>query len=179
MPEELVKQVIDNKPKSTGRGGKHNFPNAQPPEDPEDVQRVLSSCLRWYDVGSVKVTTDDEVEQRTRQYFQECLNSRERPTVECYCMALGYTRQTINEWEHGNGRRADIIKKAKEFLASYDAGLVAVGKLNPVPYIFRAKNYYGMRDTQDIVVTPNNPVGGAEDTPEIAQKYLESAQTDL
>lgn len=33
--------------------------------------------------------------------------------------------------------------------------MVNEGKLNPVTYIFRSKNYYGMRDQQEYVLTPN------------------------
>ena len=62
------------------------------------------------------------------------------------------------------------IKRAKEFLASYDANMVATGKLNPVPYIFRAKNYYGMRDQQEYVLTPNHPLDSAN-VDEVANKY--------
>ena len=34
--------------------------------------------------------------------------------------------------------------------------MVTEGKINPVVYIFRAKNYFGMKDQQDLVLTPNN-----------------------
>jgi hypothetical protein len=48
-----------------------------------------------------------------------------------------------------------VVRRAKDFIAAYDARMVSDGKLNPVTYIFRAKNYYDMKDTQDVVVTPN------------------------
>jgi hypothetical protein len=161
--------------KKTGRGGKYNFPSTIPPEDPEDVRQVLSECLHWYEVGNKRAVTDDEIEERTIEFFKHCVDIGERPTVEKYALALGYVRTTINEWERGNNaspRRMDIIKKAKEVLASYDAGMVSNGKLNPVPYIFRAKNYYGMKDNQDITITPNNPITDVNPA-DIVQKYEE------
>lgn len=166
----------DNKIVKTGRGGKYNFPSTVEPEDPSVVVEALQDCLYWYDKGSVsKAVTDDEIETRTREYFERCLNRGERPTVESYALALGYTRQSLNEWEHGknaSARKVDIIKRAKEFLASYDARMVTAGKLNPVPYIFRAKNYYGMKDQVDIIATPG---GTLADVPadEIVNKYKE------
>ena len=54
--------------------------------------------------------------------------------------------------------RRNLIKKAKEFLASFDAQLVQEGKVNPTTYIFRAKNYFGLKDQQEYVLTPNNPL---------------------
>ena len=69
-----------------------------------------------------------------------------------------------------------MIKKAKEILAGMDAELVSTGKIPQVTYIFRAKNFFGMRDQTDLVVTPNNPLGEATSATEIAQKYAELPQ---
>lgn len=80
----------------------------------------------------------------------------------------------MNEWKNGlhcDADRSNIIKKAFDALAAYDAGMATEGKMNPVPYIFRAKNYYGMRDQTDLVVTPNNPLGEVQDPDTIAEKY--------
>jgi hypothetical protein len=40
-------------------------------------------------------------------------------------------------------------------LKTFDAKLVISGKLNFLAYCFRAKNYYGMVDKQEMVLTPN------------------------
>ena len=68
--------------------------------------------------------------------------------------------------------RQKVIKKAKETLACFDAGLVAAGKMNPVPYIFRAKNYYGMTDQQQLVIEPKTNISDVS-ADEIAAKYNE------
>ena len=52
-----------------------------------------------------------------------------------------------------------MIKQAKEMLAAMDADLVSNNKIPQVTYIFRAKNFFGMKDQTDVVITPNNPVG--------------------
>lgn len=159
-----------------GRGGKYNFPNSVQPENPEDVKEALGSVLYWMKRGiDNKPATDDEVEDRVLEYVTTCYETGQRMTVEKLALALGVTRSTLYDWETGHtqsARRSDIIKKAKESIAAYDADMVAKGKLNPVPYIFRAKNYYGMKDNQDITITPNNPI---TDIPaeEIAAKYQE------
>lgn len=162
--------------KRTGRGGKYNFPNAIPPdsESKEDIQRVLSDTLKWYDRGAERPTTDDGILERSREYFQECINNGVRPTVEAYCLALGYARQTVNDWKHGtscSAARTDIIKKAFDVFATFDAGMAANNKLNPVLYFFRAKNYYDMRDQQDLIITPKQPLGGDITADDVAAKY--------
>ena len=49
------------------------------------------------------------------------------------------------------------------------------GKINPVTGIFWQKNYDGMKDQSEVVLTPNNPLGDSKDTEALKQKYLEAA----
>jgi DNA-binding XRE family transcriptional regulator len=80
------------------------------------------------------------------------------PTVENLANCLGVTRVTLWEWENGEYRAPfdpNLIKRAKHLIATYDAEMVSSGKLNPVVYIFRGKNYYGLKDQQEYIVTPN------------------------
>lgn len=162
--------------KLTGRGGKYNFPSSVPPEDENDVRQALTSVMQWYEIGKTKPANPEEWEQRTDFFFTACINNGQRPTWEKYCLCMGYTRQMI--WDMMNEKRnaspavVNTIKKAKEYCAAYDAEMVNQGKLNPVPYIFRAKNYYGMKDTQDVVLTPNNPITDIQPE-EVAAKYNE------
>lgn len=51
---------------------------------------------------------------------------------------------------------SDVIKNAKEFIATMEAELARDGEINSTVYIFRAKNHFGMTDKQEVVVTPNN-----------------------
>jgi hypothetical protein len=51
--------------------------------------------------------------------------------------------------------------------------LVAEGKIPQVTYIFRAKNYYGMRDQQEVVLTPNNPLGDEASDKDLKNRYIE------
>lgn len=164
--------------KRTGRGGKYNFPCTIPPdsESKEDIQRVMADTLKWYERGEDRPTTDDGIMKRSTEYFTECMETGTRPTVEAYCLSLGYARQTVNEWKHGNNcssARMDIIKRAYDVFATFDAGMAANNKLNPVLYFFRAKNYYDMRDQQDLIITPKRPLDGNIDAADVAAKYAE------
>lgn len=158
----------------TGRGGRYNFPGSVEPENTEDVKEALSSVLYWYKKGKGnKVTSDEECENRILEYFSQCWETGQRMTVEKLALALGIRRKDLYEWEKQDNRRGDIIRMAKETIAAYDADMVSAGKMQAVPYIFRAKNYYGMRDQQEIVVEPKNPLGSQEDNQELAEKYVE------
>ena len=172
--KEIV--AVNTAVKKTGRGGKYNFPSTQPPEDAEDVRAALTSVMAWYEIGKTKAVTDKEWEDRTTLFFDTCIQNGQRPTWEKYCLCMGYTRQAIWEFlqgNHGASRaRIDVIKKAKEYCAAYDAEMVQRGKLRDAPYIFRAINYYGLKQQQDIVIEPKQSISDVS-ADEIAAKYQE------
>ena len=147
-----------------GRGGTQNFPSVIAGAKAEDISRCLRNCLAFYDMPLVQ--SDEECRERLYWFFDTCEKTGQLPTVEKMVMALGTVRQVVWEWEQGekcSQRRADLIKKAKGFIASFESEMVTEGKINPVVYIFRAKNYFGMKDQQDVVIKPENPLGATVD----------------
>lgn len=162
--------------KLRGRGGKANFPNVIAGAKSEDIQRCMTNCLRWY--GKPLVKSDDECRERLLDFFVQCQENGELPTVEKMIMALGCVKSTAWEWENGRGcssERTNLIKKAKEFIATFEAEMVTEGKINPVTYIFRAKNFFGMKDQQDLVLTPNNPLGDQPTAEELKNRIEATA----
>lgn len=173
-----------NEIKATGRGGKYNFPNARMKliEQDDEKRAFLAKCisnnLAFFNVGLNPVKSDEELCERLNYYFAECERTQQLPTVEKMCNCIGYDRTTVFGWESGNSggfssATSNIIKKAKGILAGIDAELSQEGKIQPVVYMFRAKNFYGMADKQEVIVTPNNPLGESTDPATIAQKYAE------
>lgn len=140
----------------------------------EEMRAMMKSILRWY--GKPLVRTDEECAERLNEFFKVITENGELPTVEKMCLALGADRQTVWNWEtgiSGTPVRSAMIKQAKSMLAALDAEMVSKGKIPVVSYIFRSKNFYGMRDQTDVVVTPNNPLGMATSAEDIASKYAE------
>ena len=180
--EKIGKEVVktNNKKPKRGRGGTHNYPSVVESPKADDVRRIGFTLLKWYNME--KAVTDEEIRERLERYFVETLEAGEIPTVEEMCLALGYPRQTIWRWEVGEEgstpTRRYLIKKAKEFLASFDAKLVQENKVNPTTYIFRAKNYFGLKDEQEYVLTPNNPLGDIKDSKEIRKRLSEGVAYD-
>lgn len=148
---------------------------------PDQKEQLISKCvkqtLRTYLMP--RVQNDEELEQRLAEYFQHCADTGERPTVEQLYQCTGWPLNTVSDWEYGKNKgftpdTALIIKKAKAFLRVFDAKMVAEGALNPVVYIFRAKNYYGMKDQQDVVLSPSSPFGSEPDEKQLAADYLKA-----
>ncbi len=142
----------------------------------EDIQRIVWESAQYFDRKPVQ--SDEECAERLNDYFAQCSREGQIPTVEDMALALGVVPATLWDWENGRSRtpaRAEMIKKAKGILQGIDAKLVSEGKIPQVTYIFRAKNFYGMRDQQEVVLTPNtDPLGEQKDPESMRQKYLEA-----
>lgn len=147
-----------------GRGGTDNFHNRITGAKSEDISRCIRNCMTFYGLPIVK--SDEECRERLEWFFDTCGQTGQLPTVEKMVMSLGAVKSTVFNWENGDGCsqvRMNLIKKAKEFIASFESEMVTEGKINPVVYIFRAKNYFGMKDQQDVVLKPENPLGETVD----------------
>jgi transcriptional regulator with XRE-family HTH domain len=111
-----------------------------------------------------------------------CAESGQIPTVEEMAMYSGYSQATVWDWENGrrkgfSSQTAELVKKAKEYLKMFDAKLVISGKVNPIVYFFRAKNYYGLIEKQEIEVS--SAVNAEQDmsAEDIAKRYIEDGKT--
>ena len=147
------------------------------------IGKALNNILAVSRAFEEPVKTDEELCERLNWFFEVCRDTNQLPTVEKMCLAIGYDRTTVFDWITGrcgcgiSSVAPDILKKAKNLIASLDAELAQEGKIQPVVYMFRAKNYYGMKDQQDVVVTPN-PAGGYQDRATIEAKYAELPAPD-
>ena len=146
------------------------------------ISKTLNNILAVSKAFEKPPKNDDELCERLNWFFHMCAETQQLATVEKMCLALSWSRQHVFELEVGNRPgfspdTSDILKKAKNLIASMDAELAQEGKIQPVVYMFRAKNYYGMKDQQDVVVTPN-PAGNYQDPATIEAKYAELPAPD-
>lgn len=153
LSEENVVEIVKKK-----RGAKPASVEAYNTATKPEMQDMIRNVIYYNNMKTVE--SDEECAERLDDFFAHVAETGELPTVEKMCLALGTTRQRVWEWEQGRKgeRRADIIKRAKEILAAIDAELVSTGRIPQVTYIFRAKNFFGMTDQTQLVVTPNNPM---------------------
>lgn len=162
-----------------------NFPSQQMQVIEQDdekrafLAKVIQNNLVFFKMGlGNPVKSDDDLCERLNFYFSECSRTQQLATVEKLGLCLGLPLQTMTELEHGTARgfssaTGTIIKTAKNMIAAIDAEMAAEGRIQPVVYLFRAKNFYGLKDTQDVVITPHNPLGELRDSATIEAKYDE------
>lgn len=122
-------------------------------KDKEFAQRILKLGLEARKLGKLgKPKTVEELEDRIDNYMLKCFEAGLPPTVEGMALSIDYDRRTVYDIENQKAKIqfSDSIKRAKDFIASYDATLGMSNKLNAAVYCFRAKNMYGMKDVQEI-----------------------------
>lgn len=114
-------------------------------------------AIKALDTG--RCTSAEELKDRFAQLFDLCFQYNFIPTVEALALCSGINRRDLweieNEHSHKGSGMRDVVKNAKDFIATLEAELARDGEINSTVYIFRAKNYFGMTDKQEVVVTPN------------------------
>ena len=140
------------------------------------IGKALNNILAVSRAFDKPVESDEELCERLDRFFHNCAETKQLPTVEKMCLAIGKPRESVFEIINGiqrgfSNETADILKKAKNLIASLDAELAQEGKIQPVVYLFRAKNFYNMRDQQEMVLTPNNRLSEYQDRQTIEAKY--------
>ena len=99
-------------------------------------------------------------------------------------MAIGIDKTIAWKWENEqlSKDRRNLIKSIRQVCAVYREQLMQDGKVNPVVGIFWQKNYDGMRDQTETVITANAPLGEevtSRDAERLAETYLSNAKGAL
>ena len=70
------------------------------------------------------------------------------------------------------------LKKAMKFVQELQEGAVMRNAINPVSFIFLAKNYYGMSDSQTITLKPDNSSVDRSSTMEALQEAVSKQEKE-
>lgn len=188
MTENDIKSAGEEVVKTKRKGNGKNSPvigNNGFMTEPGDNSKALAQIMGIYNMPKIDTSNDEEVEERIQEYFEYCFNNDLKPGVEGMALAIGVDRRTLWEWETGRKRgvvdssRADIIKKAKLFLANYMENLSQNGKINPITAIFLMKNHFGYADKQEVVITPNHNLDAAQTPEQIAEQIAVDIPIDM
>lgn len=182
-----TKQLDDSKPQDTAltdeqvnavvkKKQKRNRPDLQKFGEentvPGDNARYLRYAMASLDLPPIDISDEKQVERRIREYFEYCIQNDRKPNMKGMANWLGVGRDTVNSWKRGEYRtetHSAVIRKAVDILEELWVDYGQNGKSNPAAWIFLGKNMFGYKDVQDVVVTPNNPLGEQK-----SQKELEA-----
>lgn len=126
-----------------------------------DNARFIRHALVAWNLPPIDISDPDQVKQRITDYFDYCFQNDRKPQLVGMANWLGVSRDTLNTWKRGEYRsetHSDIIKKAVDVLEEIWADYMQNGKINPASGIFLGKNFFGYKDVQDVIVTPNSPL---------------------
>lgn len=143
-------------------------------EIPGKNTKIASAMLEFMSWGEVDKSDVQAMEARFLRYIQYCAENDLKIGNQMAYLAVGISVDDAFNWTNGGLRtkeHSNFIKKVKKFCASYREASMGEGTLNPVTGIFWQKNYDGLTDKQEVVLTPNNPLGQVEDPEAIAEKY--------
>lgn len=110
--------------------------------------------------------TPEELEDNIMEYFSLCADTEVVPTISALACWLQISRDDIyNHLRNPNSIFADSFRKAVNFCHMCLENGASESKINSVAYIFQAKNYFGMKDTQEVhVQTPGQEIANAQVT---------------
>lgn len=141
--------------------------------EPGDNSRYVRYAMASWDLPPIDISDPDQVYHRITDYFNYCAENDRKPQLTGMANWLGVSRDTLNSWKRGEYRKdthSAIIQKAVSSLEEMWADYMLNGKINPVSGIFISKAWFGYRDVQDVVVTPNNPL--ESENPDELKKYV-------
>ena len=168
--ENITKTLKDNEYKNPIVQGQKNLL-----EPDEYVPSRVDFIMKLNELGAQPLDrkNKEELDQRFDDYLRLCMAYQIQPSNQACYLALGISKQTMSEWENGvKGAtfQADFSKKVKQTISAFREIAANEGKINTVWAIFMGKNYDGLKDQQDVVVTPN-VIGQTDDPTTLAEKY--------
>lgn len=108
----------------------------------------------------------EELDNWVQEYFALALSHEVVPTISGLCTYLQCNRDTL--YNHANNPSSpfyDSCKNAIDYCHACLESGASESQLNSVAYIFQAKNYFNMKDVQEVKVAPNqNQISNNADT---------------
>lgn len=167
----MSEKKMPAKSKSHGR-----VPQAYGTIDPDYSTKVINFSLALSKIRKDKPKNAKEFQDTVVKYFELCAEWRMIPTIEGLALSTHYYKNSLWEIENGDYRSdlTEIVRNAKEIIKQYDASMAANGMIPSSVYQFRAKNFYGMKDMQEVTLAPKT-----DKEPETASEILEEIPDQL
>lgn len=170
---ESVEQALVQKQRK--KPGPKNF--MQEHVEPGDNSRYLRYALASWNLPPIDISDEKQVENRINEYFNYCIDNDRKPNMIGVANWLGVNSDTLRSWKRGEYRtdtHSGLIQKVSRILEEQWVDYMQNGKVNPASGIFLGKNLWGYKDQQDVIITPNNPMG-EEQSAEDIQKRIEGS----
>lgn len=156
-------------------------PDSTVQAEPGDNTRFTSHTMNIMLLEPADLNSAEQVKNRIIEYFDICQKDDMKPGVADFACALGISRQALLKIVKGQIVKPDaVVSLLKRTYIALNAQLenyAQNGKVNPVTFIFLAKNHFAYQDKQEIEVSANQP--DAETPDQIAQKVADAIPADF
>lgn len=156
---------------------KRTRPEQQVHTEPGENTKYLNHNLQVMRLPKIDTNNAELVQERIERYFEICAENDMKPNIPGLALSLGVDRTTLWRWVNGQlSKPEDVrntIKNAYQIINSMMEDWMQNGKINPVAGIFLMKNNMGYADKQEVVVTPNQPLGNEMSSDDLQQKYID------
>ena len=140
-------------------GNRTSLQKALKDVDKEYISNLWKFSMQVRALNTGRVQSADEMRERIQKLFDICFQTSNMPTYESLAVACGIPSSTFYDMKNakfdGYAQYSAVIKEAKEQIAMIESAMVRDGKIPPSLWQFRAKNYLGMRDVQQIEAISN------------------------
>ena len=126
----------------------------------DDAKKQFGFAMEMAKINTGRVKSPEELAERFDQLFELAFQNGILPRYEHLVLVSGLPKSTYYDYgnenyEHSpNPQFSEVVKKAKAVISAAEASLATIGKIPAPVYIFREKNYGGLRDVQEIQAGP-------------------------
>lgn len=121
----------------------------------------------------------EECQEDVEGYFKLCYDYEVIPTIASMCVYMGMSRDRLYETiKEPDNDFCDILKSAVETCQSYQELPALDGTLSAPTWIFTAKNYFGMKDTQNVDISATNQQQTNTNTINIIKEQIASENSN-
>lgn len=189
--EEMISEMNDAKEKGlTAAKGKSVYKIESGEYQEAKLRELISMNIK--DLAELatkeRVSLDDvnEVKQRTVYYMKACEESGTFPSSLGLARSLGYSDRALRHWRSKQPytKTAQWLEMVSDMCADILSQSALKNNANNIMAIFLNKALYELRESNELIITPNNRMNEEEITltaEEIRSRYLidgESGNTD-
>lgn len=151
--------------------------------DAEYMKKKWAFALAVDKLNVKRIQSEEEMEDRIQQLFNLCSQMNEIPTYEAIAVACGLPLSTFYDMNkgafEGYKQYSEIIKRAKQTISLIESNLARDGKIPAALWIFRSKNYLGMKDSVQVEAVSNQSGDIPNQTGGILEELPENPETEV
>lgn len=179
--EEMTDDMTESKKKGLAVRRGNSLYKAQSGEYQEDKLKELvaantTELAKAATKEKVALENIEEVQKRTIIYLRACEETGTFPSMLGLARSFGYSSRALNHWRQNKPKTetAQWLEMFSDCCADILSQSALKNNANSIVSIFLSKSMYGLRETNELVITPNTVQDDEEvySADEIRKRYM-------